>query len=241
MSATVHAEKHAADAEHWLAHHFDDIDQQHASAVLGMWTFLATEVMFFGGLFAAYTVFRALSPWEFVLGSRHLSVVAGGINTAVLLVSSLAVAMAVHETQSGRPAKAVSYLIATMILGVSFLGIKSVEYYWEYEEHLVPGLNYQYHQSDLEKLEKISEETGYQARPERLQMFAVLYFFMTGLHAIHMIIGIVAIGIIAYWLGRGVLPGGGRHHVEIMGLYWHFIDVVWVFLYPLLYLIDIHK
>lgn len=240
MSA-AHAEQAGTETGPRLAHHFDDVAQQHASAVLGMWTFLATEVMFFGGLFAAYAIFRVLSPWEFTLGSRHLSVPAGAINTAVLLVSSLTMAMAVHESQSGRPRKVVPYLIATMVLGTMFLGVKSVEYYWEYEEHLVPGLNYEYHQKDVEKLQQLAEESGYHARPERLQMFAVLYFFMTGLHAIHLIIGIVMVGVIATWVGRGALPGGGPHHVEITGLYWHFIDVVWVFLYPLLYLIDIHK
>jgi cytochrome c oxidase subunit 3 len=240
MSA-VHAEQVGAGSGPRLAHHFDDMEQQHASAVLGMWTFLATEVMFFGGLFAAYAIFRALSPWEFTLGSRHLSVPAGAINTAVLLVSSLTMAMAVHESQSGRPGKVVPYLIATMILGTLFLGIKSVEYYWEYEEHLVPGLNYQVPGEDRETLQVLSEQAGYHARPERMQLFSVLYFFMTGLHAVHLIIGIVLVGVIANWVGRGKLPGGGPHHVEITGLYWHFIDVVWVFLYPLLYLIDIHK
>ncbi len=224
-----------------LLHHFEDMDQQHDSAVLGMWTFLATEVMFFGGLFASYAIFRMLSPWEFILGSRHLSVPMGAINTGVLLVSSLAMAMAVNESQMGRPRYTVRYLLATMALGITFLGIKSVEYYWEYEEHLVPGLNYQIHEHDLERLNQLAEESGYPARPERLQLFAVHYFFMTGLHAIHMIIGLALVGTIAFWIWRGKLPGGGPHHVEIVGLYWHFIDVVWVFLYPLLYLIDIHK
>jgi cytochrome c oxidase subunit 3 len=225
-----------------LAHHFENIDQQHAGAVLGMWTFLATEVMFFGGLFTAYAVFRILAPWEFVMGSRHLSVPLGAINTAVLLVSSLTMAMAVHDAQAGRPhRRIVGFMIATMVLGCVFLGIKGVEYHREYEEHLVPGLNYRVPDEDMERLNEISAKTGYVAHPERMEMFAVLYFFMTGLHAVHLVIGIVMVGIIAWWVGRGQLPGGGPHHVEIAGLYWHFIDVVWVFLYPLLYLIDIHK
>jgi len=225
-----------------LAHHFDDIEQQHNSAVLGMWTFLITEVMLFGGLFATYAIFRMLSPWEFVYGSRHLSVPLGAVNTAILLVSSLTMAMAVHEAQRRAPhANIVRYILATIALGLTFLGIKAVEYYHEYEEHLVPALNYTIPAEDLAKLNELSSEHGYKADPRRMELFAFMYFFMTGTHALHMVIGMVMLGLIAYWVGRGKLPGGGPHHVEIAGLYWHFIDVVWVFLYPLLYLIDIHK
>jgi cytochrome c oxidase subunit 3 len=224
-----------------LAHHFDDLDQQHESAVLGMWTFLATEVMLFGGLFTAYAVFRMLSPWEFALASRHLSVPLGGINTAVLLVSSLTMALAVRASQLRQARSMVGLMIATMVLGTAFLGIKAVEYHREYEEKLVPGWNYQIPAEDAERLDELAENSGYPQIPERMQLFACLYFFMTGLHAIHLIIGITLVGVIAMLAWRRRETDCGAIRVEVAGLYWHFIDVVWVFLYPLLYLIDVHK
>jgi cytochrome c oxidase subunit 3 len=208
-----------------LEHQFDDLEQQHDTTNLGMWAFLATEVMFFGGLFTAYVVFRSIYPMGFAQGSKHLDLVLGGINTAVLLSSSLSMALAVRAAQFDRRAPAVILLVATMVLGAAFLGVKAVEYHHEFVARLVPGFDF---------TGGVGEERGF-------EIFFILYFFMTGLHALHMVIGIGLLGIMGTLLGRGWFSGGGVSQVEITGLYWHFIDIVWVFLYPLLYLIDVHR
>ena len=208
-----------------LLHQFVALEQQHESTLLGMWGFLATEIMFFGGLFLGYTVYRTLHPEAFIAASRKLNVTLGGINTAVLLSSSLSMALAVRASQLRQRTWTVGFLVATIVLGIAFLSIKGTEYYQEYHEHLIPALNFTWKGSD-----------GPYA-----QMFFVLYFFMTGLHALHMIIGITLIAIIATLCWRRWLSGGGSEHIEVMGLYWHFVDIIWVFLYPLLYLIDVHR
>jgi cytochrome c oxidase subunit 3 len=214
---------------------FDDLEQQAHASTLGMWTFLATEVMFFGGLIASYVVYRALSPAEFAAGSRHLSVLLGGINTVVLLSSSLAMAMAVRSAQLNRQRALVWFLLLTLMLGVCFLGIKAVEYLHEYQDSLVPGLRFQLP-------ERLSGELGgSRFDPRRFEMFFVLYFFMTGLHALHLIIGIGLVGVTGWLAGRRWFSGSGAMQIEVVGLYWHFVDVVWVFLYPLLYLIDVQS
>jgi len=215
----------AADDEPILLHQFAALEQQHESTLLGMWGFLATEIMFFGGLFLGYTIYRTLHPEAFIAASRKLHVALGGINTAVLLTSSLAMALAVRASQLRQRKMTVAFLVATIVLGFAFLGIKGTEYYLEYRDHLVPALNFRW--------------SGPDAGPA--QMFFVLYFFMTGLHAIHMIIGITLIAIFATLCWRRWLSGGGSEHIEVMGLYWHFVDIIWVFLYPLLYLIDVHR
>ena len=208
-----------------VLHHFAAFEQQHESTLLGMWGFLATEVLFFGGLFVSYTVYRALHPEAFILASRELNVALGGINTAVLLTSSLTMALAVRASQLRRRIAAVWFLAATIVLGLIFLGIKGTEYYQEYTKHLVPALDFQWE--------------GEHA--PQVQMFMYMYFFMTGLHAVHMVIGITIITVLAVLCHRRWLSGGGSEHIEVMGLYWHFVDIIWVFLYPLLYLIDVHQ
>ncbi len=230
-------ETHARALPEPVAHHFDDADQQHEAAILGMWSFLATEVLFFGGLFLAYAVYRALATIQVTLASHHLSVALGGFNTAVLLCSSLSMALAVREAQLGNAKRVVQRLIITMILGAAFLGVKAVEYTTDYHERLIPGLGFQIPAEDIETMTKLGVDP---ARFPMFQMFFVLYFFMTGLHAIHLIVGIVLVGIIAALSWRKRLTGGYANMVEVIGLYWHFIDIVWVFLYPLLYLIDPH-
>ena len=221
-----HAREHgAAEGDELLLHHFDDMRQQNDSSTLGMWAFLATEVMFFGGLFAAYTIFRILYPEAFIAGSRKLNIPLGALNTVVLLTSSLTMALAVRESQLRRTTWTVRYLLATMALGTIFLGVKFFEWYEDYEQHLAPGLNWAWNGPD----------------PGHAQLFFVMYFCMTGLHALHMIIGFGLLGTIAWLVHRRWLSAGGSLHVEIAGLYWHFVDIVWVFLYPLLYLIDAHK
>jgi cytochrome c oxidase subunit III len=208
-----------------LENQFDDLVQQHEATTLGMWLFLATEVLFFGGLFTSYVVFRSKYPEAFANASRNLSVMLGAVNTAVLLLSSLTMALAVRAAQLRQSKAVVPFLACTMLLGAGFLGIKAIEYHHDYVLHFVPALNFSY--------------VGDQARA--VELFFVLYFFMTGLHAIHLVVGIVIVGVMAALVARGWFSGGGASQIEVTGLYWHFIDIVWVFLYPLLYLIDVHR
>jgi cytochrome c oxidase subunit III len=237
MTTVAHTSDDAAGLhdEPLLSHQFDDVEQQSESSRLGMWIFLATEVMFFGGLLTAFAVYRTTTPEAFALASRHLNVLLGCVNTVVLLTSSLTMAMAVRAAQLRMHRQLVIWLILTMVLGTAFLGIKAVEYTADYHEKLIPGWNFEVPEEDraLEQTEHIDSR--------RMEMFFVLYFFMTGLHAIHLIIGIALLGVMAYLSGKRWLSGGGEVQIEVTGLYWHFVDVVWVFLYPLLYLIDVHR
>jgi cytochrome c oxidase subunit III len=238
-TATSHHIDHGTppgDDEPILSQQFDDVEQQSEASVLGMWLFLATEVMFFGGLLTAYAVYRINAfKGEFALASKELNVVLGCINTVVLLTSSLTMALAVRASQLRARRELVQWLVLTMILGAAFLGIKAVEYTADYHEHLIPGLNFQV----PEKQRSLVDQEGLD--PGKMELFFVLYFFMTGLHAIHLIIGIVLVGVMAWLSWRGWFSGGGATQIEVTGLYWHFIDIVWVFLYPLLYLIDVHQ
>ncbi len=219
-----------------LEEQFDDLEQQHEASSVGMWVFLATEVMFFGGLIAAYTVYRAISPREIALASQHLNVGLGCLNTVILLGSSLSMALAVRAAQLQRRRNLLWCLAITAALGVCFLGIKAVEYYQEYREYLIPGLNFR-----MPVQEEASIFTKLSLDPRRFEMFFVLYFFMTGLHAFHLIVGIALVSVMALLTWRRWLSGSGETQIEVAGLYWHFVDVVWVFLYPLLYLIDVQS
>jgi cytochrome c oxidase subunit 3 len=233
-----HADPH--DHPPHLAHHFDDPAQQFEAANLGMWAFLTTEVMFFGAFFAAYAVYRSIYPMAFLEGSLHLCEGIGGtlgfINTMVLLCSSLTMVLAVHAAQTSHRKATVRFLIATIVLGTVFLGIKSVEYYIKFEHHLVPGYNFH-----LEPEHMLAPKEGFaeegQIDPRQVAIFMSFYFGMTGLHALHMIIGIPIVAIIAWQAHRGRFGAEYFTPVEMIGLYWHFVDIVWVFLYPLLYLI----
>lgn len=208
-----------------LAHHFDDLEQQHEAGSLGMWLFLVTEILFFGGLFAAYTVYRGMYPDAFAQASHEADLVLGSINTAVLIGSSLTMAMAVYFAQQGKRKAIVLFLILTIILGVVFLGIKSYEYHHKYVDHHIPGPAFEFE--------------GPLAGPA--QLFFIFYFVMTGMHALHMIIGIGLMCVIIWMTWRGRFSAQHYAPVEITGLYWHFVDIVWIFLFPLLYLIDRHK
>ncbi len=215
-----------ADSGPVVAHHFDDWQQQYDSCVLGMWVFLVSEVMFFGGVFATYMVYRGLEPDAFAQASLHLNVYLGTFNTFVLLTSSLTMALAVRAAHLGRSRQIALMIALTIVLGTIFLGIKFYEYYHKYEEGMMPllGLPFNY--------EGAAEDRG----PARL--FYGLYFAMTGVHALHMIIGIVILALFIPPALRGRYAGGNSLLVEVMGLYWHFVDLVWIFLFPLLYLID---
>ena len=209
-----------------LAHHFEDRVQQHEAARLGTWVFLATEVMFFGGMFTGYTVYRNLYPLAFSLASRHLEVSLGTASTVVLIGSSLTMALAIRAAQVGRWRLQIGYLIATMLLGSMFLVVKGIEYHYTWVDHLMPGPGF--------------DVAAFGLEGPRARIFYSFYFVMTGVHAFHVVVGL---GILA-WITRRAARGDfiPAHHTALgmSGHYWHFVDVVWIFLFPLLYLIGRH-
>jgi cytochrome c oxidase subunit III len=207
---------------------FETMEQQRESASLGMWVFLVTEVLFFGGMFMTYTLNRSTYPDIFGEASRSINLALGTVNTIVLIGSSFTMAMAVWSSQLGKKQLVTIFLIATLILGSVFLGIKGIEYHDKYVEHHIPGWNFNFEPgSDV-------------ATNAHAQLFFSLYFAMTGLHALHMVVGA---GLLL-WLTKQSLRGRFTPEyntpVELVGLYWHFVDIVWIFLFPLLYLIDRH-
>jgi cytochrome c oxidase subunit 3 len=196
-----------------------------------MWVFLATEVMFFGGMFCAYLVYRYWYYNEFAAGSRSLDIWLGTINTAVLICSSLTVALGVKAAQMGKRKLLVILLLLTIVLGLAFLGIKGVEWYTKFQEHHIPGSSFS--ADDL-----IKEYPQIRIDPSHEQIFFSLYFAMTGLHALHMIIGVGIFTFLTYYAWKGRYTAEYYNPVEIGGLYWHFVDIIWIYLFPLLYLID---
>lgn len=213
-----------ADSHGAVAHHFDDAEQQHEASTLGMWAFLVTEIMFFGGMFLTYAVYRSVYPEVFAHASNHMDIVLGTVNTAVLIGSSLSVAMAVHAAHHSKPRALLHYLLVTIGLGAVFLGIKFIEYGHHFEAHLFPGWDFRYEGAD----------------PRHAAIFFSLYFTMTGMHAIHMIIGIAIFLVLSWNAGRGRYSNLYYTPVELSGLYWHFVDIVWIFLFPLFYLVGRH-
>lgn len=237
--------------------HFETMEQQKESATLGMWIFLATEILFFGGLFLTYTINRHTYAQVFAFSSRTIKVSWGFANTLVLIGSSLTMAMSVWSAQVGKKKLVTIFLILTLVLGSVFLGIKGIEYYAKFVEHHVPGLGFDMyycttHPSACElddqalarekaELKEAEAQSGSQiAVNAHAQLFFSLYFGMTGLHALHMIVGA---GLLV-WLIVQSLKGRFTPYyhtpVENIGLYWHFVDIVWIYLFPLLYLIDRH-
>ena len=221
-----------------LQHHFESLKQQKEATTLGMWFFIAQEVLFFGGLFATYTLYRMLYPVAFSAGSHHLSWKIGFFNTLVLIGSSMTMAMGVYSAAMGRRKAVAGFILATILLGSVFLGVKYVEYGEKirpcfgdgaHAGCLVPGARF-----DGSALHLEGAEAGH------AQIFFSLYFGMTGLHALHMIIGIPILLVIAYWAWQGRYSPEYHTPVELVGLYWHFVDIVWIFLFPLLYLIGSH-
>jgi cytochrome c oxidase subunit 3 len=206
------------------AHQFDDSEQQSDAATMGMWVFLVTEIMFFGGLFASYVVYRALYPAAFAVASQALDITLGTLNTAVLLLSSFTMVVAVFGSQTGRRRLLVGGLAMTIALGIAFLAIKFYEYYQKYVEHHIPGPSFAF--------------PAPYTQPAK--MYFTLYFAMTGLHAVHMIIGCGLLSVLIVMAWRGRFTPEYHSPVEISGLYWHFVDIIWIFLYPLLYLIGRH-
>jgi cytochrome c oxidase subunit 3 len=277
-----------------LQHQFEDMKQQEESVSIGMWMFLVQEIMFFGGLFTVYLVFRSRFPMAFAAGSNHLDVVMGFVNTLVLIVSSLTMALTVYFAQKGNRNMQVILIILTMLFGATFLGVKVVEYTDKYNHGLVPvtGLNrkvkaqageehaeastapcwqvahgeeheyinpkgeFQWHDCSLvkkaedEKFLTPSEKIGYfnpsngQIDPDKfrdkVRIYFWIYFAMTGLHALHMIVGLFLMSWLLFKAWKNTFSAEYYMPVEMSGLYWHFVDIVWIFLFPLLYLLGRH-
>jgi cytochrome c oxidase subunit III len=218
----AHDRDHAHAHHARLQHQFDTMEQQQESATLGMWIFLVTEIMFFGGLFMAYLLYRVWYPEAWSEGSRELDIVLGGVNTAVLIASSLTMAMGVRAAQTGFPRATVNWLLGTIALGTTFLVIKAFEYAHKFQMHHVPGPNFVFEGPHAKQVE----------------IFLSLYFAMTGLHALHMVIGIGLMSVITWMAYKRRFSPEWYSPVEMGGLYWHFVDIVWIFLFPLLYLVD---
>ena len=296
-----HSDTHEHSHAPGLQHQFEDMKQQEESVSIGMWLFLVQEIMFFGGLFTVYLVFRSKYPMAFAAGSNHLDAFLGGLNTLVLIVSSLTMALTVYYAQKGNRNIQVILIFLTMVFGATFLGVKAVEYTDKFNHGYVPvtGLNrivrepvggheenphdeakpgeskpaaiehayvnprgeFQWHEFELieHKIEEqkkdpnasiltTSEKIGYFSNDkldenkfrDKVRIFFWIYFVMTGLHALHMIVGL---GLMA-WLGwkafRKTYSAEYYMPVEMSGLYWHFVDIVWIFLFPLLYLLGRH-
>ena len=206
-----------------VAEHFEDAAQQHEAATLGMWTFLATEVLFFGGLFLAYILFRNTYSEAFAQGSRETNLFFGTLNTAILLTSSWTMALAVHDVthlERGRRPSPSHWLWLSVALALGFLVVKGFEYHEDIVKNLVPGPGFN------------------PEAPPRVELFFWLYWAMTGLHALHVTVGVGLLGVVAVQARNHASYPALATRVEMTGLYWHFVDLVWIFLYPLLYLID---
>jgi cytochrome c oxidase subunit III len=227
--------EHATHVE-GLAHHFVSMEQQKEAGMIGMWIFLLTEVMFFGGLFLAYTIYRTAYPEGFLQGSHLLNVPLGGTNTVVLIVSSLTMAMAVYYSQKGDRKKLVAFLAITLILGLTFLVIKYFEYKAKIDTHLFPAaITYNPVTPEVDKAHGVPTNLRHE-----VQVFLWIYFLMTGLHALHMIVGAGLLITMIMLARKGRFTKNYNSPIEISGLYWHFVDIVWIFLFPLLYLTGFH-
>ena len=240
-AALAHAGAHAGTDAHAhvrLQHHFDTLGQQKAAASLGMWVFIAQEVMFFGGMLTAYLVYRLWFYAGYTAASRELDLVLGGVNTAVLIASSLTVALAVHAAHEGKQRQILIYLGLTLLLGLAFLGIKYVEYHSKFELHHAHHANAMIRLFPMQGWFQVEGELAPIAN--QMRMFMVLYFALTGMHALHMIIGIVLLLVIMNMARKGAFTPRWYTPVELFGLYWHFVDIVWIFLFPLLYLVNRH-
>jgi cytochrome c oxidase subunit 3 len=239
----VEAETH----EHppYQRHHFETIGQQDDATNFAMWLFLLTEVMFFGGLFTAYLILRNWYYPAFVAGSHQLNIGWGSANTAVLISSSFTMAMGVWCAETRRKSGLVLCLVLTFLLGLVFLGIKTIEYSEKIEKHHVPGFHYSL-QSFLDPAsDPVAAQYGDKPlaldMARKTELYFFLYFAMTGMHALHMIIGIAILGYMIFRARAGAYTTGHVTFVENFGLYWHFVDIIWIFLFPLLYLISRHQ
>jgi cytochrome c oxidase subunit 3 len=209
-----------ADAHAALQEQFEEMPQQKEAATLGMWAFLATEVLFFGAMFMSYIVYRNTYPHAFAEASHHTIVLYGTLNTAILLTSSFTVAMAVHAARENNIKWVFRFLVVTIAFALAFLVVKGVEYHEDVTEHLWPGPNFR---AEL---------------PPQAQIFWVLYWIMTGVHALHVTVGVGLLSTMAWMTSRRKFSDAYHTPIEMSALYWHFVDIIWIFLYPLLYLIQ---
>jgi len=235
----IHASHDVHEHPDWQKHHFETAEQQREAASFGMWLFLLTEIMFFGGLFFAYLLYRNWYYDAFVSASNSISLPMGLTNTIVLISSSFTMAMGVYSAEMKNKKALQMWLLITVFLGFAFLGIKTGEYYDKFAEHHVPGASF-----DIADF--VHPAAGSGEKPltvdmaNKTQIYFSLYFAMTGVHALHMVIGI-AILIVLLWKSRsGLYSSGYVQPIENFGLYWHFVDIVWIFLFPFLYLINRH-
>lgn len=252
-----------------LKHHFEDLGQQHACERLGIWMFLATEILFFGGVFGAYTVYRLWYPHEFEFGSSHLNRTFATINTVMLIFSSFTITMAIRAAKLGDRGWLIRYLLVTAALGSAFMVVKGFEYSADVHERYVPGPMFQEEyartvakiapmsHSEAEAFFKKDGESGHptyekwakdlalrnhegspagSADPGKVQLFLCFYYIMTGIHGVHIIIGIGCILWLVWEAWRGTIPPENYSTVEVVSLYWHLVDAIWLFLMPLLYL-----
>ena len=208
-----------------LREQFETPTQQKEASTLGMWIFLVTEIMFFGGMFLAYAVYRHEFSEVFSAASNTLNVVIGAVNTGVLLCSSYTMVLAVRSAQIGNRKALIVFLILTMLFGGVFLGVKAYEWNEKFVEHHVPGPTFHL------------EGTSMQGQA---QLFFSLYFAMTGVHALHMVVGVGIMLVLLFQAYAGRYTPAYYTPVDVGGLYWHFVDIIWIFLFPLLYLIGRH-
>jgi cytochrome c oxidase subunit III len=267
--------EHTALLRRRLESQYENLDQQHQAASLGMWVFLATEVMFFGALFLSVAVYRYLYAEEFEKASQRLNWMIGGVNTLVLLLSSLMIVLAVHYVQHGGRKKATLFLGLTALLGMCFLGFKGLEYYLDYVDNLIPGVKFEdkewidsqealrlarQRRDDPSRaaVEKTISDYGWPISPQadgdaattreglrpdqvpHVKLFLFLYWVMTGLHGLHVTIGIVVVLVMLVMTWRGAFSATYYAPLDVTALYWHFVDVVWIFLLPTLYLLGTH-
>lgn len=243
--SSTHADSH----EHsnpYLAHHFEDINQQSESHTLGLWVFLATEILFFGGLFLAFTIYHVMFNDAFSIASSRLSIKWGVINTVILLISSFTMAMGVYFGQTGKIKSLKVMLIATLALAGAFLGIKTIEYKEKFDHHLVPGPNFVFklddsahgHGMEPGRVAEVLKRDPYVET--HAQLFFVMYFCITGLHGIHILIGMGVIGWMLVRTMRGEFNAQWNAPIELTGLYWHLVDIIWIFVFPIIYLAHRH-
>lgn len=203
----------------YLAEQFDDAEQQEKTASFGMWVFLATEILFFGGLFLSYIVYRTNYPAAFSEGVKLTNQLLGLMDAGILLTSSFTMSLGIRAIQDGRQKALVVFLIMTIILGLSFLSLKGLEYHQHISDHLFPGPDFN------------------RQLPYGVEMFFVLYFLMTGLHAVHMTAGVGLLTVMAVQSARSKFSAEYYNPIEVCGLYWSFVDIIWIWLYPLFYII----
>lgn len=248
MSDSTAIAHDAADAHHehphYLRHHFESVEQQTDASNFAMWLFLLTEVMFFGGMFTLYMIYRNWYYPAFVAGSHQLNVMLGGINSVLLITSSFTMTLALWCAQTKRKNALILCLVATFVLGLVFLGIKGTEYKEKFEKHHFPGNSFSIESFVNPASDPVAVAAGDKPLPvdvaRHTEVYFDLYFAMTGMHALHMILGMGILLFIIFRARGGAYVDGNTAYLNYFGLYWHFVDIIWIFLFPLLYLINRH-